>query len=216
MRKQCNRASKSAVVCILLLFAPYGVHADNAKLDILGIRIGDTAEDTIANLAKATTSEPSITKQPCAVEQHTKRGRCIARIDARIDETTLVEIKFVEDYPTRPGTSVVSDVEASYRYDTDGKGPRRPSLTEYKASLIAKYGAPIESDETYGRYTWGHVRCRKRHECPPQNEYLEFRSAMRPIDSDTLELADPVESGRRSRAASNAAEASRLVGKPKF
>ena len=88
-------------------------------------------------------------------------------------------------------------------------------MTEYEATLTAKYGAPIEDNGTYG-WTWGHILCRKRQGCPPQQEYLEFRSRFTPNEFDKLVLADPIASGRRSKASNDAAEASRLVGKPKF
>ena len=88
MLKQRKLASRWPILAALLLLTANSVHADNAKLDILGIAIGDTAEEAIAKLARATTNQPSITNEPCVDAQHAKRHRCVARIDARIDEIT--------------------------------------------------------------------------------------------------------------------------------
>lgn len=165
------------------------------QFDVFGIRLGDTSEVAAGRLHEESVREVEFTPTPC-VEQSIKRAQsapsdetlhptkptCKTRAFAQLRTGTSVEIILAEDYPARPGISVVTRITAYYLVN---QGPRTLSESEDPAALIAKYGRPtlILND---GTLVWGAAPDCDPHSpnCAPRAAYLESLPRQR------IDLAD--------------------------
>jgi hypothetical protein len=198
---------------------------EHAKhFDILGVKLGMTAEVARKILDRLKASNVQLDKGWCVAQQiaiksgnaSSERGaeKCVKTLRGNIDEITTLEIEFLEDLPARPNVSVVTSVTLEYKYEKD-KGPPQPLLSEYLNNLTKKYGAPLERMDR-PPWTWGSPYCRNRHNperCAMRGEFVEFQDG---TFRDTLKMADPGKFSGMRTAIQKALKEARTVAVPKF